>query len=72
MKLLKYNLAYNTRDQLQSLAISASERKISLKSKIDDRRDCNCYKYTICAFIYQTHTSSIPNIWIVKAKNKIL
>ena len=27
MKLPKYNLGYNTRDQLRSLAISASERK---------------------------------------------
>ena len=27
MKLPKYNLAYNTRDQLQLLAINASERK---------------------------------------------
>ena len=27
MKLPKYNLAYNTRDQLQSLAINAGERK---------------------------------------------
>ena len=27
MKLTKYNLGYNTRDQLRSLAISASERK---------------------------------------------
>ena len=27
MKLPKYNLAYNTRDQLQSLATNASERK---------------------------------------------
>ena len=27
MKSHKYNLAYNTRDQLQSLAINAGERK---------------------------------------------
>ena len=27
MKLPKYNLAYNTRDQLQSLAINAGEKK---------------------------------------------
>ena len=27
MKLPKYNLAYNTQDQLQSLAINAGERK---------------------------------------------
>ena len=30
MKSSKYNLAYNTRDQLQSLAIDASERKQDL------------------------------------------
>ena len=30
MKLPKYNLGYNTRDQLRSLAISASERKQDL------------------------------------------
>ena len=27
MKLPKYNIAYNTRDQLKSLAINANERK---------------------------------------------
>ena len=31
MKLPKYNLGYNTRDQLRSLAISASERKHEIK-----------------------------------------
>ena len=31
MKLPKYNLGYNTRDQLRSLAISASERKHEVK-----------------------------------------
>ena len=30
MKLPKYNLAYNTRDQLQSMAINAGERKIKI------------------------------------------
>ena len=32
MKLPKYNLGYNTRDQLRSLAISASERKHPIES----------------------------------------
>ena len=32
----------------------------NLKSKIDDRRESNCYKYTIFTCLYQTHSFPIP------------
>ena len=38
------------------------------KNKIVDKRTCNCFKYTISACLYQTHTS--PNPWYMDCKGK--
>ena len=59
VKLPKYNLGYNTRDQLRSLAISASERK-QLKNLFFKRFLFYVYLVSFCEFT-KLQKSSVIN-----------